>query len=92
MLHRCSCCLSTDSGSTYYGRCSCCSSTGATWLPGYHPSQVQLLLEHGADPTAAEGGTPLVTEAAQQGHGAVAGLLEAQAALLTMATLLTTYY
>ena len=26
------------------------------------PSQVQLLLEQGADPTAAEGGTPLVTE------------------------------
>ena len=46
----------------------------------YRASQVQLLLEHGADPTAAEGGTPLVTEAAQQGHGAVAGLLEAQAA------------
>ena len=50
---------------------------------------MQLLLEHGADPTAAEGGTPLVTEAAQQGHGAVAGLLEAQAALLTTSNLLS---
>ena len=27
---------------------------------------MQLLLEHGADPTQAVGGTPLVTEAAQQ--------------------------